>query len=160
MLSAALAAAGLAFAAAAGARAQDVSAGDLVISHAWSPPPLAGRTESAAYFTVRNAGAENDRLIAVSAAIAEAAELHGHVMNGDVMRMEKVEGLTVPAGGELSFEPGGYHVMLFGVREALAPGDSFPMTLSFERAGEIEVSFAVETLAENIAPSTEHSGHQ
>src|SRR5690606_17661341 len=99
------------------------------------------------------------------AAIAESAELHAHVMTGDVMRMEKVEAVDVPAGGEAVFAPGGHHVMLFGLEEALTPGATFPMTFTFENAGEIEVTVRIETMAENLArPSpdaaaADHSGH-
>jgi copper(I)-binding protein len=139
------------------AQAQEVTITSvLVIAHPWASPTLAGQT-GAVYFTISNAGRTDDRLIAARTDVAQSATLHANMMTGDVMKMQAVDGLTIPAGGELPFAPGGYHVMLMGVKTPLAPGDTFPMTLTFEHAGDILLTVKVETLGQNIDPSSDHS---
>ena len=64
------------------------------------------------------------------------------------MKMRKVEGIDVPAGGKAVLEPGGDHLMLFDLKAGLAPGDTFPLTLVFERAGSVTVEMRVAPLVE------------
>jgi hypothetical protein len=79
-------------------------------------------------------------------------------MEGSVMRMRRVEdGVQVPSGGQVEFKPGGYHVMLFGVRDPLEVGEEFPMTLTFEKAGTVEVTVMVEPVSGPKADA--HKGH-
>jgi periplasmic copper chaperone A len=93
----------------------------------------------AAYMIIRNIGNQPDRLVGVSGDAAGALELHTTENNNGVMSMRPVEGIDLPAGGQLELKPGSYHVMLVGLNGPLAPGDRFPLTLQFERAGPIEV---------------------
>lgn len=96
----------------------------------------------AAWLTIRNAGGA-DRLTGAESPAADRIELHTHVHEGGVMMMRRVEGIEVPAGGEAALEPGGDHLMLFGLKAALAPGDAFPLTLIFEKAGRVTVEVRV-----------------
>lgn len=114
--------------------------GPLTIENAVARPPLGGQTTGVAYMTVRNAGSEADRLIAASSPAAAVIELHTHRRDGAVMRMERVEGMDVPAGGAVTLEPHGLHLMLFGFAPS---GAVAPVTLTFERAGAVTVDFAV-----------------
>lgn len=107
----------------------------------------AGGGTGAAYATIRNGGAESDRLLGGTTDVAEAAEVHEAAAGaGDVMTMRPLtDGLEIPAGGEVTLEPGAYHLMLVGLREDLTPGKRFDLTLRFERAGEVTVPVEVRT---------------
>lgn len=98
---------------------------------------------SAAYFVVRNGGAEADRLLSAESEVAGAVELHQSRIEEGGMRMRPIEGVDLPAGGEARLEPGGYHVMLVGLKRELKGGDRFPLTLHFERAGAVMVEVEV-----------------
>lgn len=123
--------------------------GDLVIENPWARESVT-RT-GAAYLTVRNDGSEDDRLIGVASEVAEEAELHTSVVEDGVMRMRPAEAVEVPAHGEAVLEPGGLHVMLVGLRAPLEEGGSFPLTLVFENAGEVEVTATIEDIAQGGA---------
>ena len=98
----------------------------------------------AVYFDVRVTGA-GDALVAASAEIADDAQLHEiATVDGSAMMREVAGGIAIAPGGSVSLRPGGYHVMLLGVAEVPAPGETFALTLEFERAGRVTVDVAVE----------------
>ena len=91
---------------------------------------------SAIYMTIVNKGRESDRLIGVSSDVAKHVELHQSIREGDVMRMQPVEGgIEIPAKGKVELKPGGYHIMLIDLTRELKPGDRFTVTLTFEKSG-------------------------
>jgi periplasmic copper chaperone A len=143
--SAALSAA-LLFAAAPGAFAHDFTLGALKIDHPWARASAGPARNGAAFFAVENSG-RADRLVAASGDVAQRVELHVHRMEGNVMQMRQVEAVEVPAGGTAILQPGGFHVMLIGLEQPLKEGDRFPLTLTFEQAGEITVEVKVEAVA-------------
>lgn len=99
----------------------------------------------AAYLVVENNGAEADRLVSMSSEVAEVAEVHEIADNNGVMEMKPLEsGLEIPAGETITLEPGGYHIMLIGLKQDLNAGDSFELTLTFETAGEVTVTVTVQ----------------
>jgi len=100
---------------------------------------------SAAYFTIDNRGGEFDRLIAARTEVADVVELHLSSIEDGVMRMRQVEAIEVPAGGQVHLEPGGYHLMLIGLREDLEIGDLITITLEFEVAGEELIEVEVKS---------------
>jgi hypothetical protein len=103
-----------------------------------------GGANSAIYMVLANGGAEADSLVAAKAGVSNAVEIHETVMEGDVMRMQQVEGgIQVPAGGQAELKPGGYHVMLIGLTQDLAVGDKFPVTLEFASGATLEVEAEV-----------------
>ncbi len=116
--------------------------GDIRIDGVWARAAMAGRN-SAVYLHIDNRGEEPDRLVGAASDVAEKTELHETVMEGDRMTMRPVDGIDVPDGSHAHLEPGGYHVMLIGLRRKLAEGDSFPLRLTFERAGTVEVTVQV-----------------
>ena len=134
------------------AAAHDYQLGALHIEHPWSRemPPVA--PTAAAYFILHNQGSEADRLLSVATPVAGKAELHQHLHEDGVMKMQQVQDVAVPAAGEARFEPMGYHVMLFNLKQPLKDGERFPLTLTFEKAGAIEVEVAVE----KELPAAEH----
>lgn len=101
-------------------------------------------TTGAAYLTVKNDGDAADRLVAVSTPAAGMAELHTMTMDGNVMKMRPVDAIPVAAHGTAELKPGGLHVMLMELRAPLKQGESFPLTLKFEKAGDVQVSVAVQ----------------
>ena len=142
--------AALALAAAALLAAGPVAAGGaLTVEEARARILLPSRP-GAGWLTIRNSGAA-DRLTGVESPAAERVELHTHIHEGGVMMMRRMEGLDVPAGGRVALEPGGDHLMLFGLKRGLKPGDTFPLTLLFEKAGRITVEMRVAPLAETAA---------
>lgn len=99
---------------------------------------------SAAYMVIANSGKEPDHLVGGKADVAKAIEIHEIIMEGDMMRMQPVQGgIEVPAGGQVELKPGGYHVMLIGLTRDLNAGDKFPLTLQFEKGGEVTVEAEV-----------------
>lgn len=88
--------------------------------------------------------AAGDRLIAASSPAARRVELHTHIRDGEVMRMREVAAIELPANTAVTLAPGGLHLMLIGLARPIAAGETLPVTLRFERAGEVEVSLAVQ----------------
>ena len=115
---------------------------------------MAGASVGGGYLTVRNAGAA-DRLLGASSPVAERTELHEMVMEKDVMRMREVKGVDVPARGALELKPGAHHLMFMELKKQLKQGDKVPVTLKFEKAGEVKVELTVEALA---AGGSKHGG--
>ena len=128
------------------ALAQTATVGDLMIDRPQLRETPAGAPVAGGYLLITNAGEEDDRLLTATTDRSPETQIHEMRMDGDVMRMREVEGgLAIPAGQSVSLQPGGYHLMLMGP-EALTPGETHDVTLAFERAGEVTLPFAVETL--------------
>ena len=142
----AVAAAAAFLGASAAAFAESWTLGDLVIENpaARATPPNA--PVSGGYMVIRNNGDEPDRLIGGAADFAGKVEIHEMAMDGEVMKMRQLaDGLEIPAHGEVTLKPGGYHVMFMQMKEQLEPETSRKATLVFEKAGEVEIDFSVVT---------------
>ena len=129
------------------AQAHGGHAGDIEITHPFATPTPAGAVNGAAYIvSLKNGGAQPDKLVKASTPAAERTEIHSmSVDNGGVMRMRQVDGIDLPPGSTVTMKPGdGYHFMLIGVKQPLKDGDTFPMTLEFARAGKTEVKIVVQ----------------
>jgi len=130
---------------AAALRADEVKAGDLVISQAWSRATPGGAKIGGGYLTIENKGSTPDRLIGGSADIAGKIEVHEMAMNNGVMKMRPLDkGLAIEPGKTVKLAPGGYHLMMFDLKSPLKQGDKVPVTLEFEKAGKIQVSLDVQ----------------
>jgi copper(I)-binding protein len=154
----ALAALGIALALiAAPAVAHDYEAGDLRIEHPWSRATPAAAQVASGYMVIRNVGSAPDRLVAISSDISAAAEVHSmSVDDKGVMTMRPVEGgLEIPAGGAVELKPGAWHVMFVGLKSPPKEGEPFAATLTFEKAGDVAVEFAVEGMAGGM----DHDAH-
>lgn len=132
--------------------AHEYQAGELHIAHPWSRALPPNAPTGAAYFVVHNNGKSEDRLLGAQTPRAEKAELHSHVHLGEVMRMHRIDSLGIPAGGAVTFAPGGNHLMLFGLKQPLVAGERFALTLEFEKAGKVEVEVVIEA----EAPAEQH----
>lgn len=117
--------------------------GDIAIKDVWARATAKSAPNGAVFMTLHSAGAA-DRLVAASASVSRRVEIHESSMKDGVMRMREVPGIDVPAGGMAMLKPGGYHVMLMGLNAPLQKGDEFPLTLTFETAGEVTVEVEVQ----------------
>lgn len=126
-------------------RAEDVKAGDLVISQAWSRATPKGAKVGGGYLTIENKGSTPDRLTGVSSDVAGNVQVHEMSMQNGVMKMRPVEnGLTIDPGKTVKLAPGGYHLMMTDLKAPLKEGEKVPVTLDFEKAGKVTVSLQVE----------------
>lgn len=126
--------------------AADTAAGDLSISSAWARAMLPGQPTGGGYMTIRNNGQTPDTLLSVSSPIAGKVEIHTMEMKDDVMVMRPLEdGLEIPAGGSVTLEPGGLHLMFMQVETPFAEGGEVPVTLEFEKAGRVEAVLPVHS---------------
>jgi len=136
-----------AYVATAPARADEVKAGDLVISQAWSRATPKGAKTGGGYLTIENKGNGPDRLIGGSTDVAGSVEVHEMSTEGGVMKMRPVEkGLTIEPGKPVKLAPGGYHLMMMDLKQPLKRGDKVPVTLEFEKAGKVTISLDVESV--------------
>jgi copper(I)-binding protein len=125
-----------------------IAAGDpspFTIDHPWARASAGAATTGAAYFTITGTGAP-DRLIGASTPVAATAELHESMADMGTMKMRPLAGLTLAPNKPVKLSPGGYHVMLTGLKAPLKQGDSFPLTLQFEHAPPMTVTIAVEPI--------------
>lgn len=131
------------------AQAQDYTAGKMVIHDPWSMALPPNAPTVATYFTIRNEGDTPDRLLSVETPIAGQAQLHEHVHADGLMKMQQVQSVTVAPQTTVEFKPMAWHVMLLDLkdRSRLVVGQQFPMTLHFEKAGNLEVQVEVRQQA-------------
>ncbi len=126
-------------------RAEDVKAGDLVISQAWARATPKGAKIGGGYLTIENRGSAPDRLTGVSSEAAGSVQVHEMSMQNGVMKMRPVEnGLPIDPGKTVKLAPGGYHLMMMDLKAPLKQGEKVPVTLDFEKAGKVKVSLQVE----------------
>ena len=142
----AIAAAVIAFTAAV-ALAQDYKVGEIQVDHAWAPAMTGAKlTNSAAYMRLTDRGTEPDELISASSPIAGKVELHVFNVENGVYGMHRVSSIRVSPGAAATvLQPGGAHVMLEGLKRPLKPGETFPLSLTFKKAGELNVEVQVES---------------
>ncbi len=112
---------------------------------AWARATILASRPGAAYLTIESAA--DDRLLSVTTPVAGQVMIHAVEKDGDVSRMKHIETLELPAGERITLAPGGMHLMLMGLQHKLSKGTTFPMTLSFEKAGEITVEVSVLAIA-------------
>jgi copper(I)-binding protein len=130
---------------AAPACAEEIKAGDLVITQAWSRATPGGAKIGGGYLTIENKGTSPDRLIGGSGEVSDKIEVHEMAMNNGVMTMRPLDkGLTIEPGKTVKLAPGGYHLMLFDLKGPLKQGDKVPVTLEFEKAGKVKLSLDVQ----------------
>ncbi len=110
------------------------------VSDPWARATPGRAPNGAAYLTLVNPGVGADRLVAVSTPAAEKAEIHEVIMEKGVMQMRPAGPLTIDAGKTVVLKPGGYHLMLMGLKQPLKAGDTLPLTLTFEKAGVRQVA--------------------
>ena len=113
--------------------------GGITVSDAWARPSPMMERAGAAYMVLQNGGAAEDKLLSVESDVAKTIELHETKESGGMMEMSPVPNIPVPANGKAELKPGGFHVMLIGLKRELKVGDKVQLTLNFEKAGKIPV---------------------
>ncbi|MCB5426444.1 copper chaperone PCu(A)C [Altererythrobacter sp. CC-YST694] len=142
------------------ALAHGYKAGDLSIQHPWSRQTAPGQTSGGGFMTVLNNSPQPDRLLSATSPAAAEVQLHSSSVEGGVMRMRRMEGgIAIPAKGRLELKPGSYHIMFIGLKQPLRKGERVPVTLKFQRAGKIDVQFAVQPIGSTGPMEGEHAGH-
>lgn len=137
------------------AAAHDFRVGSLIIDHPFALETPATAKTAAGYLTITNTGADPDHLIGVESELPRA-EIHSTEVGADgVARMRPVEALEIPPGAAVTLEPQGMHVMFMGLSAPFTDGEKIPATLVFEKAGPVEVIFAVEVRADDDASQTD-----
>ena len=133
---------------------QTFTRGDITVTGAFSRATPPNAQSAGGYFTIHNAGSVDDTLVSVSSEAAKDVSIHQMKMNGNVMEMSAVEnGLPVPAGGTVSLDPMGYHLMLTGMAAPFVQGQCLDMVLHFAKAGDVTVQFSVGGYAQKTPPS-------
>jgi periplasmic copper chaperone A len=125
------------------AHAADVKAGAVTVRQPWSRPAQAGMN-GVGFFTLVNAGKTPVVLKGVQSPAAGKVEIHQSAMNGEVMTMRRQDTVTIPAGGQVAFAPGGYHLMLLSLKSAQAVGQKVPVTLVFDNGRKAQVQLTVQ----------------
>lgn len=117
------------------------------VEGAWARSTPPGAKTAAAYMTVVNTGHDPDRLVAVSTPVAGEADIHRTVDEKGVMKMRPAGPVDVEPGSPVVLGPAGLHVMMMDLKQPLADGQEFPVTLVFEKAGKVQVSVHVQRTA-------------
>lgn len=141
------------------AGAQEYKLKDLHIADPYARATMPHQPSGGAYLTIENKGNQADKLVAASSPVAKSVEIHTMAMEGDVMRMREVGSIELKPAAKVVMKPGdGYHLMLMSLKQPLKAGDKFPITLTFEKSGQTEVSFEVRDL-KGMKPGSMHQGH-
>ncbi|MET0568732.1 MAG: copper chaperone PCu(A)C [Hyphomicrobiaceae bacterium] len=127
------------------AEGQEFKSGGITVVTPWARATPGGAKVGGAYLELKAAAGIEDRLVAAKSAAAGTVEIHDHINEGGIMKMRRVDGIKLSGGQTVTLKPGGYHLMLMDLKQPLKQGGKLPLTLVFEKAGEV----AVEAL---IAP--------
>lgn len=115
---------------------------------------------SAAFMVIKNAGSTDRKLVKAESPVAKTVELHSHTNENGVMKMREVKSIDIKANGQAELKPGGYHIMLINIRQALKEGDAIPIALSFDDGSKQQIEAPVRKVP--TTPSAEkgmdHSG--
>ncbi|CAA2143569.1 copper chaperone PCu(A)C [Hyphomicrobium sp. ghe19] len=126
------------------AEAHEVTVKGVTVAHPWARATPEGQKVGAAFAEIKTDKDTSDRLIGVSSPVAANGEVHSMTMEGDVMKMRRLDGIDLKPGQSLVLKPMADHIMLLGLKEPLKEGDLVKLTLTFEKAGPIEVEGTVE----------------
>lgn len=130
----------------------------VAVTKVWSRATPPGTTVGVVYFEITNAGGE-DELVGMETPLARTVEMHSTQTVAGVMRMRRVDSVPVPAGGRVTFGPGGLHAMLLDLTGPLRERDQFPLTLVFRNAGRMQVQVIVGNLGALVAPEAVGNSH-
>jgi hypothetical protein len=127
----------------------DIKTLPIQIEQPYAFATLPGTATGAAFMAIKNSG-EADRLIGAKSKVSEITEIHENLIDPDdgTMMMRKIRGIDIPPNNEIALKPTGYHIMFIRMKEPLTMGQTTPLTLTFEKAGDVEVEVAI------IAPGT------
>ncbi|WP_273429883.1 copper chaperone PCu(A)C [Chitinibacter tainanensis] len=136
--------------------AHGFTVGDLTIQHPWARATAPAAKNAGAFMLIKTT--KDDQLVKVDSDIAEKTELHEMKMADGVMKMSPIASLPVTVAAPAKLAPGGYHVMLLGLKRPLVAGEKFPLKLTFAKGGVVEVQVKVEDMTYQPKGDA-HSGH-
>lgn len=123
----------------------------------WLRETAPGARAGGGYALIRNTGKTEDRLLGGRTSVAASVDVHSMTMDGNIMRMRPVSGgLAIAPGGSVALKPGGYHLMLMGLKQPLKQGETVTITLRFAKAGEVPVRFRVEPIDHQLGGGHDH----
>jgi periplasmic copper chaperone A len=128
------------------ALAHETSNAGVTVAHPWARATPGGATVGAAYLEIKTAAGVDDTLVSISSPIAGRVELHTHLMEGDIMKMRRVENLPLKSETSTVLQPRGDHVMLMDLKQPLKEGDLIKLVLTFAKAGPLEIEATVEPI--------------
>jgi copper(I)-binding protein len=143
------------------ALAHEYEAGDISVAHPWARATPGGAKVGAAFMEIKAKDGVADTLVSASTPAAGRVEIHTHIMDDGVMKMRRIENLPVGEGKSVVLRPSGDHIMLFDLKAPLKEGDLLPLTLVFEKAGEIKIEATVEPVGAKGPHGMDHQpGHE
>jgi periplasmic copper chaperone A len=143
------------------ASAADYKVGSLEIDSPWSRAVPKGAKVAAGYMKIKNTGTEPDRLVGGSTPVAGEFMIHEMSMDNGVMKMRPLpSGLEIKPGETVELKPSSFHIMMMDLKQPIQRGKPFKATLKFEKAGDVDVDFAVEAVGATSATApADHAHH-
>lgn len=139
-------------------RAHGIEIGSLKIHHPWTRATPKGADVAGGFMSINNTGTTDDRLVSVKVTGVKHVEIHEMSMDNGIMKMRRLaDGLVLPAGKTIVLKPGSFHIMMMGLSAPFVEGDYIKGTLTFEKAGMINIEFAVE--AQGANPKQDNMNH-
>ena len=127
-----------------GMQHDNMQKGDIQVQHPYARAVPPGQPNSAAFMTLNNKGHMANAVVSASSPAAKVVEMHTHIMDGGMMKMRKVERIDIPAMGKTELKPGGFHIMLIGLKQQLKPGMKVSLTLKFADGTENTIDTPVQ----------------
>ena len=125
---------------------QEYRVGQLKIENPYARSTVPGQKAAGGFMKIENKGAV-DQLVSASSPVAGEMQLHSMSMDGNVMKMREVKTIEVPANGSVELKPGGLHLMFMDIKAPLKAGESVPVKLKFQKAGEVEIKVPVRDIS-------------
>ena len=126
------------------AHAQTSGQNTILVERPWARATPAGARTGAVYVTLINNGSSSDSLLGAATPVADQVQFHSATEENGVSRMREMRSVDVTPGARVAFSPGGLHIMVVGLKQPLKEGQTFPLTLTFEKAGKIDVMVPIE----------------
>ena len=142
------------------ARASEQVVGDLKLTAPWIRASVPGQVNGAGYVQIDNQAGQADRLISATTNGVNRVELHTIITDNGVAKMREVPGIDVPAKGAVKLMPGGFHIMFLGLASPFKADTTVPVTLKFEKAGEVKVDFEIKPPTYNPSAKSAHDNHK
>lgn len=143
-----------------GVFAADYSVGQLKVSAPWVRASVPGQVNGAGYVKITSTAAQADRLISATTTGVNRVEFHTVITDNGIAKMREVSGIDVPAGADVQLSPGGFHLMFLGLQTPFNAGGVVPVTLRFEKAGEVNVDFNIMPPTYNPSATSAHGTHR
>ena len=135
------------------------STNTITVEQAWARATPGGARTGAAYMTLINSGASTDRLLSATTPVADQVQFHKETEDNGVSRMREVHNVERSPGGKIIFKPSEMHMMIVGLKQPLTEGQTFPLTLQFEKAGKIDLTIPIEKVGAMKHEDMDHMTH-